>query len=124
MQREGGGCGPVCYMPAYNAASRMEAVIRRIGPHWDIISALLVVDDGSSDETARLAEALAAEFPALCLVRHPSNRGYGAAQKTAFLWALERSADSVVMLHSDGQYPPEQLGSMLEPLSGGADVVG
>ena len=113
-----------CFMPAYNAEGLMEDVIRRIGPHWDILSRMLVVDDGSTDGTADVALKLASEFPLIELVQHEENSGYGAAQKTAFGWALENGMDAVVMLHSDGQYPPELLGVMLEPLFDGADVVG
>jgi glycosyltransferase involved in cell wall biosynthesis len=113
-----------CFMPAYNAEDLMEDVIRRIGPHWDFLSRLLVVDDGSADGTAETALRLASEFPLIELARHETNSGYGAAQKTAFRWALENGMDAVVMLHSDGQYPPELLDVMVEPLFDGADVVG
>jgi glycosyltransferase involved in cell wall biosynthesis len=50
--------------------------------------------------------------------------GYGEAQKTAFDWMLENGGDVAVMLHSDGQYPPEKLIEMLKPFEDGADVVG
>ena len=114
----------VCYMPAYNASGLMEGVIRGIGEHWSIISTLLIVDDGSEDDTARIALRLAKEFPSIELVTHERNRGYGEAQKTAFRWSLQNGADAVVMLHSDGQYPPSLLGDMVAPLSEGIDVVG
>ena len=115
----------VCYMPAYNAERLMEDVIRGIPPEsMDILKSILVVDDGSTDGTADLALELGEEFPSITLLRHPENRGYGAAQKTAFDWTLENGGDVAVMLHSDGQYPPEFLLPMLEPFQEGADVVG
>jgi glycosyltransferase involved in cell wall biosynthesis len=60
----------------------------------------------------------------LHVVWHPHNAGYGANQKTCYLEALQREADAVVMLHPDGQYEPELIGAMVEPiLAGRADLV-
>lgn len=115
----------VCYMPAYNAGALMEPVIRDIPDDaMSVIDTLLVVDDGSTDGTAELASSLSNEFPCIRLLRHSENRGYGAAQKTAFDWILENGGEIAVMLHSDGQYPPEFLLPMLEPFEAGAEVVG
>jgi len=103
----------------------MEGVVRNIpGEAWDKLETLLVVNDGSSDGTGDLVRRLAVEFPKMRLIEHEVNRGYGEAQKTAFDWAVENGADTVVMLHSDGQYPPDFLLKMMEPLENGADVVG
>jgi len=129
---EPGSTGPgavasetVCFMPAYNAAALMEGVIRAIpGEAWDALSVLLVVDDGSSDGTAGLARELSGEFPKISLLSHGSNRGYGEVQKTAFDWMLREGGDVAVMLHSDGQYPPDRLLAMIEPFERGVDVVG
>ncbi|MCK5035861.1 MAG: glycosyltransferase family 2 protein [Candidatus Sabulitectum sp.] len=115
----------ICYMPAYNAELLMEKVIRDIPLEtMEILNTVLIIDDGSSDGTAELALKLAKEFPKISLVRHPENRGYGAVQKTAFDWTLENNGDIAVMLHSDGQYPPEYLKPMLAPFEKKADVVG
>jgi len=115
----------ICFMPAYNACRFMEGVVRNIpGEAWDKLETLLVVNDGSSDGTGDLVRRLAVEFPKMRLIEHEVNRGYGEAQKTAFDWAVENGADTVVMLHSDGQYPPDFLLKMMEPLENGADVVG
>jgi glycosyltransferase involved in cell wall biosynthesis len=115
----------VCYMPAYNARNLMEGVLRDIPPEaMELLDAILLVDDGSEDGTYRLAESLRKEFPKLIALRHSENLGYGAAQKTAFDWILEREGDVAVMLHSDGQYPPEYLIPMIEPFRRGAEVVG
>ncbi len=112
-------------MPAYNAELLMEKVIRDIPLEtMEILNTVLIIDDGSSDGTAELALKLAKEFPKISLVRHPENRGYGAVQKTAFDWTLENNGDIAVMLHSDGQYPPEYLKPMLAPFEKKADVVG
>jgi len=119
------GNGTICYMPAYNAARLLEGVVRAIPEEvWPSLSTLLVVDDGSTDGTAGLVESLSGEFPRIVLLKHSVNSGYGAAQKTAFDWARRNGCTAVVMLHSDGQYPPALLGDMIAPLSRGADVVG
>ena len=112
-------------MPAYNAERFMEGVIRNIPDDaWDKIDTLLIVNDGSIDSTAELGRKLAEEFTKIIVVDHEKNMGYGEAQKTAFDWIKESDADSVVMLHSDGQYPPDFLLKMINPLESGADVVG
>jgi glycosyltransferase involved in cell wall biosynthesis len=112
-------------MPAYNAANRLSMVVRRIPTEvWAAAAALLVVDDGSADATSAVVDALRAELPKIQLLRHSSNRGYGGAQKTGYRRALELGAGAVVLLHSDGQYPPELLPAMLASLREGYAVVG
>lgn len=88
---------PIIVMPAYNAASTLQATIGDI-PR-DCYSELILVDDCSSDRTVEIAESLG-----ITVVRHDTNRGYGANQKTCYDMALERGADVVVMLHPDYQY--------------------
>lgn len=103
----------------------MENVIRSIPSEaWEKLDTLLIVNDGSRDSTGELGRALSKEFTKIKVLDHPENRGYGEAQKTAFDWVLENGADSVVMLHSDGQYPPGYLLQMIAPLEASADVVG
>lgn len=115
----------ICFMPAYNAEKLMEGVIRNIpSDAWNSLETLLIVNDGSTDGTGDLGRRLAGEFPAIKVVDHPVNKGYGEAQKTAFNWVLKNHGDSVVMLHSDGQYPPDFLLRMIAPMENGADVVG
>ncbi len=112
-------------MPAFNAAQLMEDVIRDIpSDALQLFEEILIVDDGSTDGTAELAKGLKKEFPKVHLLSHEENRGYGAAQKTAFDRVVEAGGDVAVMLHSDGQYPPEYLIPMIEPFSHGAHVVG
>ena len=116
-------------MPAYNAASTILPTIDRI-PLAALSAAglrptLYVVDDGCSDDTATRIEGLGddARLP-IVLLTHPANRGYGAAQKTGLGRSLADGNLFHVLLHSDGQYAPEELPAMFEPLAGGrADVV-
>ncbi|MDD5705595.1 MAG: glycosyltransferase family 2 protein [Kiritimatiellae bacterium] len=116
---------PVIVMPAYQAAATIEGVPPRIPPAVAArLARLIVVDDGSRDDTwstiARLAAADARVLP----LRHETNRGYGGALKTLLRAALTAGADGVVVLHADGQYAPESLPGMLAPLDAGeADLV-
>ena len=107
----------IVVMPAMNAARTLERTVEAIPRDW--VDEVILVDDASSDDTVELARRLP-----LHVVWHPHNAGYGANQKTCYLEALQRDADAVVMLHPDGQYEPELIGSMVEPiLPGEADLV-
>jgi glycosyltransferase involved in cell wall biosynthesis len=99
----------VVVMPAMNAARTLERTVEAIPRDW--VDEVILVDDGSSDDTLELARSLP-----LHVVWHPHNAGYGANQKTCYLEALQREADAVVMLHPDGQYEPELIGRMVEPI--------
>jgi len=81
---------------------------------------LLVVDDGSSDGTARVAEDAGA-----LVLRHPENRGKGAALRTGFERALSLGADAVVTVDADGQHPAEEARRVaLDPAPREALVLG
>ena len=85
----------------------------------DAVNRALVVDDASPDDTAEVA--LQQGFD---VIVHPSNRGYGANQKTCYLTALRDGADIVVMVHADDQYDPRLLPEMVKPIADGeADMV-
>jgi glycosyltransferase involved in cell wall biosynthesis len=107
----------VVVMPARNAARTLERTVAGIPRDW--VDEVILVDDSSTDETVRLARGLS-----LHLVWHPHQSGYGANQKTCYLEALQRDADVVVMLHPDGQYEPELIPRLVEPIvAGEADLV-
>jgi glycosyltransferase involved in cell wall biosynthesis len=87
----------IAVMPAYNAARTLEPTVRDIPA--GTVDEILLVDDASLDDTAAVARRLG-----LVVVRHETNKGYGANQKTCYTMALERGADIVVMIHPDYQY--------------------
>jgi glycosyltransferase involved in cell wall biosynthesis len=95
----------VVVMPAYNAADTLAQTYGEIPPGY--VDQVVLVDDASVDETARVARELGLET-----IVHPKNRGYGGNQKTCYRRALELGADVVVMLHPDYQYTPKLLVAM------------
>jgi glycosyltransferase involved in cell wall biosynthesis len=104
-------------MPAYNAAKTLHMTYAAL-PH-DVVDLVILVDDGSSDETAKIARELALE-----VFIHNGNYGYGANQKTCYREALQAGADIVVMVHPDYQYDPTLLPEIIKPIQDGvADVV-
>jgi len=107
----------VVIMPAYNAAKTLKMTYLAL-PH-EIVDLVLLVDDGSTDETIKIASELN-----LQIFLHNRNYGYGANQKTCYIEALKAAADIVVMVHPDYQYDPACLPDIIRPIeTGEADVV-
>jgi len=111
---------------AYNAEDTLSKVLDRIPTDFAVqVESILVCDDASTDDTHEvgLRYQTDSKLP-LTIVRHEVNLGYGGNQKTGYQWALEQNLDLVVLLHGDGQYAPEYLPQMVEPIvAGRADVV-
>lgn len=103
----------VVVMPAYNAASTLEATYREIP--FELVDEVILVDDQSADDTVERARELGIHK----VIRHPANRGYGGNQKTCYTEALKAGADIVVMLHPDYQYTPKLLEAMIYPIANG-----
>mgnify|MGYP003732919035 FL=1 len=104
----------VAGMPMYNEEETIGTVVTMALRYAD---AVICVDDGSSDSSARIAEKCGA-----IVVRHRVNRGYGGALKSLFIKAREINADALVVLDSDGQHETSDIPNLLEPiLSGQAD---
>ena len=102
-------------MPAYNEEAYIAKAIIGARRHAD---AVLVVDDGSEDETVTIAEALGA-----IVIRHEANRGYGGALQTIFGIARDIGVEELVIIDADGQHNPEDIPQLLVELRRGNDVV-
>jgi glycosyltransferase involved in cell wall biosynthesis len=103
-------------VPAYNEEDTITHVVTRALPH---ATAVVVVDDGSTDRTARRALLAGAT-----VIRHSYNGGKGAAVASLFDYAAERRADALVLLDGDGQHDPAEIPEVVAPvLAGAADVV-
>jgi glycosyltransferase involved in cell wall biosynthesis len=106
---------------AYNAASTLAAVLDRLPLTFrERVDHVLVCDDASSDAThlVALGYQTLTDLP-LTVIRHEKNLGYGGNQKAGYRWAIEQGLDIVVLLHGDGQYKPEVIESLVEPLETG-----
>lgn len=105
----------VC-IPAFNEEKNIANIVRKARNHADEV---IVCNDGSTDNTAKLALQEGAS-----VINHPKNYGYGKTIRTLFEKALERKADIIVTIDSDGQHDPEQIPTIIEPiLKNGFDVV-
>lgn len=108
---------PLVVVPAFNEARAIGKVLEGIRS-TDPRLAVLVVDDGSADETTEVARHAGAR-----VVRHPFNLGYGCALQTGYRYALRERYDCVVQLDGDGQHEPADIPHLLAVLErGGADV--
>ena len=107
-------------IPAYNEAENLPATLARIPRHERPDLKVIVVDDGSADDTAEVAHRYGADV----VVSHRRNRGLGAALRTGLATANELDARAAVYVDADGEYPPEQIPDLLAPIEAGeADYV-
>jgi dolichol-phosphate mannosyltransferase len=116
----------VLLLPCYNEQTalpplldRVAAVAAELAPDWRL--SVLVVDDGSTDETADAATVAGTNL-ALTVCTHPANRGLGAALATGITWYLEQppveeAQDVLAVMDADGTHPPELLPEMLRALT-------
>jgi len=100
-------------MPAYNAEKTLARNYHEIP--FDIVDAVILVDDHSTDRTIDVAKELGIRH----IIRHEKNKGYGGNQKTCYNKALELNSDIVVMLHPDYQYTPKLIASMSHLIANG-----
>jgi dolichol-phosphate mannosyltransferase len=111
-------------IPAYQEEGSIAEVLRRVGAvdteSLGFDKEIIVCDDGSADRTATLIEQAAAADPRIRLVRHPQNRGKGAAIRSALEHA---SGDYCLIQDADLEYEVTDYPAILEPLRDGADVV-
>lgn len=104
-------------IPAWNEEAALPAVLRELArrvPEHDV----LVVDDGSTDATARVARAMGVPVASL-----PFNLGIGGALRTGFRYAVQHGYDRAVQFDADGQHDPDSIATLLDALDAGADLV-
>lgn len=104
----------IALIPAHNEEKQIAHVVRQAREHLPV----LVIDDGSRDRTAALAEEAGAT-----VVRQISNQGKGAALKTGFAWALARGVEAVLTLDGDGQHDPAEIPKFLAAGAQGAELI-
>jgi len=104
----------IVVMPAYNAAKTLQQTHAEVMAQ-DYVDQVIVVDDGSIDETVAIAEKL----PNTIVHVHPRNQGYGANQKTCYQLALDQDGDIIIMVHPDYQYTPMLIPAMVTMIGNG-----
>jgi dolichol-phosphate mannosyltransferase len=108
-------------LPTYNEASNIAEVLRRV--HEAVPDAsVLVVDDGSPDGTAAIAEEQAAELGDVRVLRRPAKSGLGSAYREGFALGMNEGADILVEMDSDLSHDPADLPSLLAAVAHGADL--
>ncbi|MFC1875606.1 glycosyltransferase family 2 protein [Chloroflexota bacterium] len=106
----------VAVIPCYNTAPHIAEVVNKTRQYVDEV---IVVDDGSTDDTAEIAKKAGAK-----VVRHDRNLGYGEAIKTCFREAHKNGNDVLVTIDGDGQHSPEDIPKLIKYLNkNGSDLV-
>jgi glycosyltransferase involved in cell wall biosynthesis len=104
-------------VPAFNEEGALPGVLEDLRCHGPALD-VLVIDDGSSDDTARVARTHGVR-----VARLPFNLGVGGALQTGFRYALEEGYERAVQFDGDGQHSAREIPKLLEALSAGADLV-
>lgn len=105
---------PCIVIPCFNEEASLPALLAALAealPGYERV----VVDDGSRDRSAALAEAAGAT-----VLRHPFNMGYGAAIQTGYKYALAGGAPWIVQMDADGQHLPGEVAALADPVASGA----
>jgi len=108
----------VALIPAYNESNSICLVVEEI-KKLNLGLDIVVIDDGSTDETAKLAKQSGVEC-----ISHPINCGVGAALITGLTWASRAHYEQVIIVDADGQHPIESINTMLESLQSSDLVIG
>ncbi|MBP9697893.1 MAG: glycosyltransferase [Candidatus Moranbacteria bacterium] len=102
----------VLFIVAYNAEKYIGKTLSRI-PDWCrlLFSEIYIIDDSSQDQTisTALEAGKSLGLTSFSVMKTPKNQGYGGNQKIGYTYALQKGYDIVILLHGDGQYPPECL---------------
>ncbi len=109
-------------LPTYNEAENIDDVLRKVRAVVPD-AGVLVVDDGSPDGTADLADALGEELGQITVMRRTEKNGLGAAYRAGFRWGLDEGYEALVEMDSDLSHDPAALPSILAALEHAADLV-
>lgn len=109
-------------LPTYNEAENIDDVLRKVREAVPE-AGVLVVDDGSPDGTADLADALGEELGRITVMRRTEKNGLGAAYRAGFRWGLDEGYEALVEMDSDLSHDPAALPSILVALEHSADLV-
>jgi hypothetical protein len=102
-------------IPCFNEEATIGSVVLKAKRYVDEV---VVIDDGSTDKTAKIAE-----YAGATVLSHNENKGYGAALKSGFEYARENDFDAMAILDGDGQHDADQIQTVLMPISEGkADI--
>lgn len=105
-----------CVIPAYNESKNIIKVIDKVLP---LVDEIIIIDDCSLDNTYELAKTMN-----VIALRHPINRGQGAALQTGDEYALSHGADIIVHFDADDQFKAEEIKTLIAPIiNGEADAV-
>ncbi len=110
-------------LPTYNEAATIEEVLRRVRQAWPE-ARVLVVDDGSPDGTADLAEKVGESIGGIDVMRRDQRRGLGDAYRAGFAWGLHEGAEALVEMDSDLSHDPGALPSLIAALADHDLVIG
>jgi glycosyltransferase involved in cell wall biosynthesis len=111
------------FFPAYNDAGTIASLVitaRRTAQKLTTDFEIIVVDDGSADNTPEITDELARTYPEVRVIHHPKNRGYGGALRTGF-----SSSEKELIFYTDGdaQYDPAELESLWPSMVAGVDLI-
>jgi glycosyltransferase involved in cell wall biosynthesis len=123
MGSQGSGKGLSIFFPAYNDSGTIASLVitalrtaRKLTPDFEVI----VVNDGSADNTAEILDELARTYPEVRVVHHPSNRGYGGALRSGFAAATR---ELVFYTDGDAQYDPAEMEVLWRRFAEDVDLV-
>ncbi|MGO9342290.1 MAG: polyprenol monophosphomannose synthase [Acidimicrobiales bacterium] len=108
-------------LPTYNEAANIERMLCSVRAALPD-AGVLVVDDGSPDQTAELAERVAGDVGGVHVLRRSAKAGLGSAYRAGFRWGLERGYEALVEMDCDFSHDPGALPSLVGPLCDGVDL--
>lgn len=113
-------------LPVYNEAAGIESCIDGVASFLDSVqarTAIIAVDDGSSDGSFDLMQRMKERWPRLIVHRHEKNQGYGAANRTLCRLAGEHGFDYAIVMDADGTQHPRYIANFFPPMRAGVDFV-